>query len=288
MEIVDVKALAAGDIERMHNKVIQGNEYSPTQYRPLAYWLAEATRPIYSGDIFLTYLMNRFIFTFFAGLLLMRLLRRHLGFAWAFAGTAYFYAVLPWAYLGYHHQPSDPINLFLFLLAYNAISDGRPWWSVLIVCVGMTNRETVILIPFLDLLTNIDKRPVGGHISRFCIGIIFGLAVYAAIYSHYGPREHPDPFFMLWKNLHDPSLIISAAVFLLPPLVAALGGWGKMPQRFRRMIYFSFLFIAYYFLFGYFREMRLFTPILPLLLLCAMHNIKRWFNGAIMQIAGNP
>jgi len=279
LEIVDIRALAAGDIDRMHNEVINGNADSPTQYRPLSYWFAELTKFICSGNIFLTYLMNRFLFTFLAGLLLMRFFRRYLGFTWAFAGTIYFYAVLPWAYLGYHHQPADPINLFLFLLAYNAIVGGKPWWLILIVCVGMTNRETVILLPFLDLLANIDKRPIGGHILRFGLSIILAVAVYGAVYLHYGPREHPDPFIMVWRNLHDPLLIKSAAVFLLPPLVIALVGWGSMPLLHRRMFYFSFLFIIYYFMFGYFREMRLFTPILPLILLCALHNMKGWFAG---------
>ena len=277
-EIVDVKALAAGDIDRMHADFMNGKAESPTQYRPLSYRLAELTRPIYSGDLFLTYLLNRFIFTFLSGLLLMRFLKRYLGFTWALAGTAFFYAMLPWAYLGYHHQPADPINLFLFILAYNLVADGKPWWLVPVVGIGMANRETVILLPVFDLLLSIDKRPIGGHLLRFGLSIISGLVVYAIIYSHYGPRAHPDPFIMLWTNLRDPWLIGSAFVFLLPPLVIALAGWGGMPRFHRRAFYFSILFIANYLVFGYFREMRLFTPILPLLLLCALHNIKRWFE----------
>lgn len=278
-EIVDRRADSAGDIIRMHEEVISGNAKSPIQYRIGSYWLAEKTKSFYGGSLLRTYQNHRFIFTFLSGMLLIILVRRFFKPGWAFAGMAYFFALLPWAYLGYHHQPADPINLFFFLLAYMAITAGRPWWIIPIVAIGMLNRETIILIPIFDLILNYDKRPIGGHLIRIIAGIIIGLAVYAAIYGHFGAKEHTDePLIMIAKNLNDPAIVFSFGVFLLIPMILSFAGWRNLTTFMRRGLIFSCFFILFYFIFGLFHEMRLLIPILPLIILTTLHSIKGWFE----------
>jgi hypothetical protein len=276
-EIVDIRALAAGDIDRMHNEVISGHAVSPTQYRVGAYWLAEVMKPLFHGDLFAVYQFQRFIFTFLAGILLAMFLRRFLDASWALAGVMYFYAALPWAYLGYHHQPADPINLFLFLLAYNVVVAGCNWWLIPIVAAGVVNRETVLLLPIFDFVIHYDRRPYGGHFLRIALEVIAGIVVYAGLYLHFGPRAHPDAFIMIGKNLRDPLMYLSMLVFILPIFVLAIWRWHTLDAFPRRCIIFAIIFTAFYFVFGYLREMRLMTPIIPLLLVPALMNLKTWF-----------
>jgi hypothetical protein len=278
MEIVDIRALLAGDIDRVHAQVISGEAVSPIQYRIGSYWLAQSIRPLFADDLFRTYLNLRFFFTFLSALMLMRFLRCHVGYGWAFGGTAYFFALLPWAYLGYHHQPADPINLFFFMLGYLAIACGRPWYIIPVVAIGALNRETIMLLPIFDLILNYDRRPVGGHIFRVALSIVAGLAVYGAVYAYFGPREHPDPLFMFAINVRDPLIMISFGVFILPPLAIALAGWRGLGEFGRRALVFSIFFICFIFMFGLFHEMRLFMPILPLVILVAMQSLQGWFK----------
>ncbi len=276
MEIVDKPALFAGDIDRVHAQVITGNAESPTQYRIGSYLMAHYLSRMFHGEtrLFQTYLFLRFIFTFGSGILLYAFLRRYLAPEWAFGGTAYFYALLPWAYLGYHHQPADPVNLFMFLLGYHAVCSGKSWWMLVIVTVGMINRETVILLPLFDILMNYRTKSPGSLLMRAALSVVAGLFVYFLIFNAFGPREHPDPYIMLYSNLHDPLLPLSFGVFLLPLLLISFAGWRHLDSMHHRMLVFSGVVIIFYFVFGNFHEMRLFLPILPLLVLTTAESLK--------------
>lgn len=278
MEIVDRRAQYAGDIDRLHNEVISGEAVSPIQYRIGSYWLAEKTKSLYGGSLQRTYQNHRFWFTFLSALLFICFLRRFLKPGWAFAGMAYFFALLPWAYIGYHHQPADPINLFMFMLGLAAIAHNKPWWLIPIVGIGMFNRETVILLPIFDLVLNYDKRPIGGLVIRTALSIVIGLAVYAAIYAYFGAGDHPDNFIMLATNLMDPLIILSFGIFLVVPLILSFTGWKHHTQFIRRGLIFSVFFLCFYLVLGLFHEMRLFFPILPLVILAVISSLRGWFE----------
>jgi hypothetical protein len=274
MFIADERADNAGDFDRMHANVLTGNAESPTQYRIGSYLLAHWIAPLFDGKLLWAYSFLRFIFTLASGILLYAFLRRYLEPGWAFGAMAYFYALLPWAYIGYHHQPADPVNLFIFLLGYSAVCSGRPWWLLLIVPVGMVNRETVILLPLFDLLMNFDRKPLGSLPIRAMISIIAGLFVYYLIFSFFGPRDHPDEFIMLYENLRDPLIVLSFGIFLLPLLILSIAGWKHQDTFARRAFGYSVFIIVFYFIFGKFHEMRLFLPILPLLVLTTIRSIQ--------------
>ncbi len=273
--LVMVDSRAANDIDRYHNEVLTGQADSPMQYRPGAYLLAESMRKAFNIDLVRTYYLERMFFYFTTGLLIFAFFRRFLSIGWALAGIGWFYAVLPFTYIGYGHQPADPINATFYAIAYLAAASGMPLWIFPTIALGAFFRETVILLPVINLFVEYGRRPIGGVIVRFMIGIAVALLVIYAIRTLYGPRPHPDEWIMIGTNLEQSGRWIWGLIILAGlPSVLTIWGWRGLDTFHKRSILFAVLFLVIHFVFGRFGETRLYLPILPLFISAAINALK--------------
>jgi hypothetical protein len=275
VHLIMVDRPAATDISGWHAAVLAGEASSPNQYRPGAYLLAELIKQAFFREIYSAYFYERMLFTFATGFFSFVFFRQFLPTGWSFAAIGWFYAVLPQTYIGYGHQPADPINATFFVLAYLAMASRAPSWVVPVTAVGMFFRETALLLPLFGLMVEYDQRPVGGVLARFVTGIVTGLVVYFAIRYFYGSVEHPDPWIMVGRNIEGIGRISFFIPLLLLPAGLAIWGWKGLEPFLKRGLLFALLFIIIHFIFGRFGETRLILPILPLLIVSAMVGLKQ-------------
>ncbi len=275
---------AVGEILSWHRQVLSGEAPSPNQYRPGAYVLAELLSRAFFGNPVAGYHYERMFFTFLTGFFGFMFFRRYLSFGWSLATLAWFFAILPFTYIGYGHQPADPINSTFYVLAYLAMASGAPFWLIPITGLGVYFRETALLIPVYGLMLEYDLPPFWKRLARFIAAIVLGLLVYGTIRWFYGPAEHPDSFIMLGENvnsfirdgLHNFLLMVFLTLVLLPTVIA-FWSWRHIHKDLKRGMLFALVFIVIHFIFGRFGETRLYLPILPLLLLSATYGLKSRF-----------
>jgi len=273
--LVMVDGRAANDIVRYHNEVLTGQADSPMQYRPGAYLLAETMRKAFRTDLVRTYNLERMFFYFTTGLLIFMFFRKFLNTAWALAGIGWFYAVLPFTYIGYGHQPADPINATFYALVYLAAASGMPLWIFPTIALGAFFRETVILLPVFNFFIEYGKRPIGGVIVRFLIGIAVAFLLILAIRHFYGTRPHPDDWIMIGTNLEQSWRWIWGLIILVGlPSALTIRGWRGLGTFHKRAVLFAALFLVIHFVFGRFGETRLYLPVLPLFILAAINALK--------------
>jgi len=272
--MVDRPAEEKGVISGWHNLVLAGDAPSPNQYRPGAYLLAEWMKNAFFGDIYSAYFYERLFFTFTTGLFSFLFFRRFLPFGWSLAALCWFYAILPQTYIGYGHQPADPINATFYGLAYLAVASGAPLWVIPITGIGTFFRETSILLPLFSLIITFDKRPLWHSLVRFAVGILAGLVVYGLMRYYYGPAEHPDPWIMVGGNLKELFWLRFFLPATLVPGALAIWCWKGLGPYLRRSLIFVLIFLIIHFIFARFGETRLLLPILPLLICSALAGLK--------------
>lgn len=280
VHLIMVDKPAATDISFWHESVLAGEATSPNQYRPGAYLMAEWIKSAFFEEIYSAYFYQRLIFTFLTGFFSFIFFRRFLPVGWSFGALGWFFAIIPFTYLGYGHQPADPVNAAFYVLAYIAMASGTPSWVILITPIGVFFRETALLIPLFSLMIDFDQPPIWGKLTRFIIGILAGLIVYAAIRYVYGQAEHPDPWIMIAHNFMERKIWFRFALVLLAlPTGLAIWCWKGLDKFLKRSLLFVLLFLIIHFVFGRFGETRLFLPILPLLIVSALYGLKWRLEG---------
>jgi len=278
IHLVLVDRPAAKDIYNWHTNVLAGTASSPNQYRPGAYLLAEGLKNAFSGDIYSAYFYERLFFTFTTGLFSFLFFRRFLPFGWSLAALCWFYAILPQTYIGYGHQPADPINATFFALAYLTVASNAPLWVIPLTGIGAFFRETSILMPLFSLMITYDKHPRWHSLVQFAGGVAAGMIVYGLTRGYYGPAEHPDPWIMIGVNLKSLVWIRFFLTATLAPVVLSIWCWKGLDSYLKRSLIFVLLFLIIHFIFARFGETRLMLPILPLLICSALAGLK-WKLG---------
>jgi len=132
----------------IHNEVIAGEAAYPHQFRPLVPWFCELAHRA-GVPVRLAYFTQRLACLFLTVLILHVYLRRFVREELCFAGGVILLAVTPFAVIGQGFQPTDPLNLLLFVTAYWLLAERKDGWLYLLVAVGMLNRETIGLVALL-------------------------------------------------------------------------------------------------------------------------------------------
>lgn len=293
-KIVDEKAGRFYTV--LHWQVINKKAKAPSQYRPLSFWMAEIITPEINstetksppsnksltdaGKILIrNYLHLRFLFTLLSAMVIYLLSRQFLSPAWSFGALVYFFALLPITYQGYMHQPHDPPNLFIYCLAYLLINYGYSAWLLPLILIGMPNRETVMLLPILDVISRFDERPTWKPAIRFILYSIAALGLYYFIHKYYGPRERGQlPFITLGTNLEHPDWFYPFAYIFGPLIVITLLNIRSMPSMMKRWLVFGTFFIIFHVVLGRFREVRLLLPVLPLFVISTCISLRAFFG----------
>jgi hypothetical protein len=250
-----------------HVRVIAGTFYSPDQYRILTYALAEGLvrlgLPIHSAhEVWRVIFTSAALFVFY---------RFALGwFAPMLAVLCMFMlaAALPLTYVYYMMQVSDPLNMFVFFLAFWAMREQRDRWLIPLVGIGMLNRESPLLIPLFYAAVRWG-RPWRHWVPMLGATAILALVVYAGLRLAYGPKPpccSTDPLEHLMVNFTDWRAYVDALGVLNIALWGGWVGWRRRPEFLRRTALMVPVFILPYLMYGTVREARYYLPILAVLI----------------------
>ncbi len=251
--------------EQFHRRIVDGQAPYPLQYRPLVPLLCEAMTRV-GVPLTAAYNLQRFAFWFLALLLFHNFLRLWLPETLCLTGGVFLLAILPFSTIGSGYQPTDPLNLLLFVMAYGLLHERRDGWLYVVVAIGMLNRETIALVALLAAAVRADewRQPAWW---RLVLGLgLLAVAVYAGVHLHYGPRESYTelirPSACVPENLSRAGSLRVVAVYGLLWWLAFVK-LADQPAFLRRSALLIPVFLIVHFAYGLVGETRLFLPLAP-------------------------
>jgi len=262
----------------IHNEVIAGEAAYPHQFRPLVPWFCELAHRA-GVPVRLAYFTQRLACLFLTVLILHVYLRRFVREELCFAGGVILLAVTPFAVIGQGFQPTDPLNLLLFVTAYWLLAERKDGWLYLLVAVGMLNRETIGLVALLAAAVRLDAWRSGAY-WRLVGGLaLLAVVIYVALHVGYGPRESFTELISPAQNI--PENLRRAGSLRVVVLYGALWWFalvdlGSQPAFLRRSTILIPVFVVVHLCVGLLGETRYFLPLAPTVLPLAL---RRLYGG---------
>lgn len=270
------------EAERIHQAVLSGTADYPHQYRILIPWFCEL---LHSGGVplRLAYLFQRFAFTFLAVLLLHDFLRRWVAEEAAFAGGVIFLLLQPFSCLGQGFQPTDPLNVLLFILCYDCLLLRRDGWLVVLVAIGMLNRETIGLVALLMAFVRLEECRTPGYWKLLGALVVVAAGIYLGLHLGFGSREAFTPLVTPGENI--PENLTRVGSLRVVVLYGALWWYAlrevrDQPVFLRQSIVLIPAFLLVHLCFGLLGETRYFLPLAPTILPLAL---RRLFPGSALE-----
>jgi hypothetical protein len=259
-----------------HNNIINNQGPYPDQYRILTYYLAQGL--ISLGLPFsYAFALLRLVFTTFSFFVFFKYLEHWCNPLTSLLGFFMLASTLPFTYLFYTMQPSDPLNMLLYFLAFLTLAKEKDAWLIPILIIGMFNRETIILIPIIYLLARYKEVPFKTWFPFFSLLSIISLGIFIDLKLYFGIKEPYAPVSPLhyWTiNLTDWKTWIQLVGFFHITLLIFWRNWSLMPAFLKRLTYIIPLFFAIHFSVGNIREVRYFLPILAILIPMTLLNFE--------------
>lgn len=277
-----------------HQRILTGTGDAPWGYRIGTPWVVEAGRRVVDGplpdplpkarsaerralsvDLERGYLAVRF--GAIAGFLVLfhTWLRRFVDDREATAGTLLAAALHAPSFNHYWFQPASAVDLLIWTAGLVALDRRRDAWLVPLVLIGAVNRETAVFLVLFYGAMRWGQLPLTTLVARMAgLGVLWAVPVFA-IRSWIGPLgwagRGSTPLDYLTANLTNPHWMLYAASFLgvlwLMPVLA----WHRSPRELRALVLVFVPYVGLQFLFGRIREVRLFLPLVlvlvPMLLL---------------------
>jgi hypothetical protein len=165
-------------------------------------------------------------------------------------------------------QVTDPLNLLIYILALWAIRDGRDRWLYPLVVIGMLNRETAILIPILYACVRAGQAPLRSWLPHALALAFLAASVYAGLRWIFGlkqPYAQGGVVGILGFNARHWAGWVQAFAFFNLALLFAWRGLKRRPVFLRRALLIVPLFFAIHLTVAILREVRLFLPLVPIL-----------------------
>jgi hypothetical protein len=257
--------------------IVTGQGPYPDQYRVLTYFLADAL--MRAGMTFAAaHVALRFVFTTAGLFLFHRYVRAWVQPPYALLGLFMAATVLPFTFLFYSMQPTDPLNFLVFVAAFVALERERDAWLLPLVLVGTLNRETALLLPVLYALVRAGRVPLARWLPMAAGAALAGALVYVALRMIYGfkpPYAETSPLRYLVANLRDPSAWIQVFGFFNLWLWTVWKRWQVIPPFLRRAAWLVPVFFVLHLSVGYVREIRYFLPLLPVVIPATLIALQR-------------
>ncbi|MBI4397311.1 MAG: hypothetical protein HY548_09460 [Elusimicrobia bacterium] len=258
----------------LHAQVLHNTAPAPLQYRVLTCYAAEGIQRLgralgFQDPFQASYLILRWVFTFVAAFLLHRFLLIYLPLPLALAGTVLALAWMPFTYINYYMQETDPLNMVFFLLGYDLIRRRKDAAFAALLPVAMINRETPVLLPLAWLLYRWDEEAVPATAAKFGAFCALAFGAYFGLRFVFGHHTAYAEFNDLSLNLRSFRSYLYFFLLFAPLVLPALNGLHRKPKFLRRLAVFLPYFLVFHFVIPIFQETRLFLPIFPIFIALA-------------------
>ncbi|NUQ00801.1 MAG: hypothetical protein HUU35_13205 [Armatimonadetes bacterium] len=260
---------------RIHEAVVEGTADYPHQFRPLVPFVCEAA--FRAGlPLRVAYLLQRLVCWFLALLLLHQYLRAWLREELCLAGGLFLAAMLPFSVIATGFQPTDPLNLLLYVLAYRLLLARQDGWLLLLVAVGMFNRETIALVALLAAAVRLDEWRTPRYWALVMGLTAVAAAVYLGLHAWYGPRDSFTTLVTPRENIPANltrfgslrAVVVYGVLWWL-----ALSGLREQPAFLRRSVILVPVFLVVHLAVGLLGETRYFLPLAPTILPLALRRL---------------
>lgn len=252
-----------------HEAIPQAQFSDSNQFRLVSYWLAEGISRVFSQPVFASYLILRFVVTFFTFCIFHLFLLKWFDHQKAFTGTVFLAAILPATFLPIF-QESDMVLYPVFLAGLWTIREKKLIILGFIILLGTFIKETIVfLIPFYLILYWRDKKTLRLLIESCGLILIWVFAFYVTRYILVS--GHNNSIWQLPYNLK-----MMSTLFLYNPLVnqhllylpffgifwiLPFVGWRSKLQFFQRAAIFIVVFTVLHFIAGWPEEIRIMVPL---------------------------
>lgn len=302
-----------------HQRIMTNQALAPFQYRILSELILEGFlrlgRQAEWREITILIAFKAFLHLVIFSLAFIFFRQCGLGTGYSLCGVFFiFYAILASYYnedLNYYQYLDFIFSLAAFILILKGID------SLLISLVGlaMFNKETALALPFIYLANRLEfaeidfwKRPKAFFLAtvqttknfrmvmlRFGACFVLAIVVYFGLRLYFGtdrafssiPKTGPGWELFKW-NLAQKNFYLNWLVFFNFLLLAPWWDWQNKPAFIRRTTFILLPFLVGGSLFfGSPEEVRLFFPLLPLLLTASLLNIAQWTKRPA-PAAGRP
>ncbi|MGX6446093.1 hypothetical protein ACWM35_23055 [Neobacillus sp. K501] len=263
-----------------YDNIVNNNGPYPDQYRILTYYIAHQL--IKAGIPFtIAFAGLRFIFTALCLFIFIRYLENWVKPISVLLGFFILVSVLPFTYLFYGMQPTDPLNMLIYFLVFFSFLHKKYFMMFPLIIIGMVNRETVILIPLIYACLQFGAVPFRKWLPQFLTSSIIVLGIYFGLRWFFGLKEPyaPTSPFHYWKvNLTDWKTWVQLFGFFNISVLIVWYKWKEKPEFLKRISLILPIFILIHFTQGYMREVRYFLPILPIIIPLTLINLELKFK----------
>jgi hypothetical protein len=266
-----------------HSAILEGRGPYPEQYRFLTFFLAEGLvrlgLPVTGAHTLL-----RLLFTFASLYAFTRYLEGWFRPMTSLLGLYMLAAVLPFTYLFYRMQVTDPLNLLIFILALWAMRDRRDLALYPLIVVGMLNRETAILIPVLYACVRAGTAPLRSWLPHALALALLAAGIYAGLRLVFGLRApYTDSgvgsLLGYWRfNAGHWAGWVQVLAFFNLALILVWRGLSRRPVFLRRALWIVPILVAIHFSVGHLREIRLYLPLVPILVPLTLMALEERFE----------
>lgn len=180
-----------GTLDRNHSLLLNFAYVNNEQSRLLQFYIPELLSRLFGLSIPHAYIAQRWLFTFLVSTSFHLYLKKWFDDRLAFAGVLFLMAITPLTYFG-QLQESAPLLFLTFLLGLWAIRDDHPLMIVIILVIGVINNETMLFLPVIYFLYNVEKVELK-HLWRLSIKTIsYSLPAYLIVgIIRYINRDRP-------------------------------------------------------------------------------------------------
>lgn len=217
-------------------------------------------------------------------LLLYAYLRRWMKLELTLVGVLYFAACLPLTYLFHYFHPWDRLSLVTWLALLLAMAADRRWLLVLLLPFAITIKYDVVPFGLLYAAAywNRDRE------AAVQVGLVLTLEAFATVTvlmaAFPGGFFDRPPVTLFADNLHvllETGLGYPPLLALGPLIACGYLGWSDAPPEMRAAAGFALVVCALLFFQVHFVEVRALTPLMVLLLPCALVGLQRLFPNGV-------
>lgn len=267
-------------ITTWHHYMSSGLGAAPNVFRFLSFWIPCLLSYILNVPIYLAYQIQYFIFTFLIFVFFHFYLMKWFNQKFCFLSVVLLASFLSAGNIPSLFQPSDTLNLLLFLIGVWLIRSKKEIWLFPLIFVATFNRETSIFIIIFYFIINVKSQKINSFLIKiFGYSLIWAISLLITRLSIFSYRTYD--FLQLIYNLkriyYLPATYPLTNLFVFTLLLLVIMGFvifnkNKINSLFlRRSLWFIPIFLIIHLFFARLNEPRLFLPlmivIIPLILI---------------------
>ena len=273
------------DLENSLTMFRDGSIGGPFIYRVLIPWLGISFIDLFETSAVIVFSIGNFIFSFTA-LLSMYFFAKNVKSTLVTLGSIFgltLYMLFTQAqFQGITFvETQDALNLAVFLLGLSLLKNRSWWWLAILITLSIFNRESALFLLIPMAYFSLKEK----NWMPTIFATLGGISTYLILRLWIGNSGNDDWIWFDKISKNIPGLVaadwnialksnILVALYFSPLIALFLAGSRKIATFYKPVLLMSVLFIVVHYIVGTVMELRLFLPIIGILLPLAIENFE--------------